>query len=223
MIILQHPGLPDYATTLAAMQRFTGQRRPDTPDELWFLEHAPVYTLGLSRRREHVLDPGGIAVVESDRGGQVTYHAPGQLIAYVLMDLRRAGMSIKSLVSRLEQSVIDFLGGLDIEGRRRKGAPGVYVDGRKIAALGLRVRRGCTYHGLALNVDLDLSPFAGINPCGYAGLEVTRLADLGIDWPVQRVTEALRPALLRNLDVEEAGSARPQRAASRSGLQEGMR
>lgn len=172
------------------MRAFTDARDGDTPDELWLVEHPPVFTLGQAGRPEHLLDPGDIPVIRTDRGGQVTYHGPGQPIAYVLFDLRRAGVGVRDLVHRLEGAVIDLLGGHGVAARARPDAPGVYVDGAKVAALGLRVRYGCSYHGIALNLALDLAPFRRINPCGYAGLAVTRLADLlppgvgldGVDW-----------------------------------------
>ncbi|MGQ9659567.1 MAG: lipoyl(octanoyl) transferase LipB [Thermochromatium sp.] len=170
-------GLQDYATTWAAMCAFTATRVAETPDELWLLEHPPVFTLGQAGRPEHLLAPGDIPVIHTDRGGQVTYHGPGQLVAYVLFDLRRAKLGIRQLVARLEQAVIDLLGEHGVVAERRPTAPGVYVAGAKIASLGLRVRNGCSYHGLALNVDLDLEPFGRINPCGYSGLAVTRLID----------------------------------------------
>lgn len=169
-------GRQPYEPVWRAMQRFTDARGPDTDDELWLVEHEPVFTLGQAGRLEHVLAPGTIPVVPVDRGGQVTYHGPGQIVAYPLVDLRRARLGVRELVDRLEQAVIDVLAGLGIAGARREGAPGVYVDGAKIMALGLRVRRGCSFHGLALNVAMDLSPFARINPCGYAGLAVTEVA-----------------------------------------------
>lgn len=175
-------GLCEYEPTVARMQAFTDDRDDATPDELWLLEHPPVYTLGRAARPAHVLDPGPVPVVPTDRGGQVTYHGPGQLIAYPLIDLTRLGMGIRPFVNLLEQSIIDLLAGYAIEAGRREGAPGVYVDGRKIAALGLRVRRGRSYHGLSLNVAMDLAPFAGIDPCGLPGLAVTQLSELaGID------------------------------------------
>ncbi|MBV5311268.1 lipoyl(octanoyl) transferase LipB [Chromatium okenii] len=171
-------GLQDYATTLAAMREWTAARQPDTTDQIWLLEHFPVLTLGQAGRPEHILVPSTIPIIQSDRGGQVTYHAPGQLVAYVLLDLQRRGIGIKRLVELLEQSVIDLLALKGVIAERRISAPGVYVANAKIAALGLRVRRGCTYHGLALNVAMNLAPFAQINPCGYAGLRITQLADL---------------------------------------------
>jgi lipoyl(octanoyl) transferase len=162
------------------MRAFTDARGPDTADELWTLEHPPVYTLGQAGRPAHVLDPGPVPVVRSDRGGQVTYHGPGQVVGYVLYDLRRGGIGIRTLVQRLEQAVLALLAELGTAGELRDGAPGVYVAGRKIASLGLRVRHGCSYHGVSLNADLDLAPFRRIDPCGYPGLEVTRTADLGV-------------------------------------------
>jgi lipoyl(octanoyl) transferase len=170
-------GLQDYPATWAAMRAFTDARETSTPDELWLLEHPPVFTLGQAGRLEHLLAPGTIPVIQTDRGGQVTYHGPGQLVAYLLLDLRRAGIGVKRLVERLEQSVIDLLAEYGVAAERRTDAPGVYVAGAKIASLGLRVRNGCSYHGLALNVDMDLEPFSRINPCGYAGLAVTQLVD----------------------------------------------
>jgi lipoyl(octanoyl) transferase len=173
-------GRAEYEPVWRAMQAFTKARGDATPDELWFVEHPAVFTLGLAAKPEHVLDAGAIPVLRIDRGGQVTYHGPGQLVAYVLVDLKRAGYGVKELVRRLEQSVIDLLAGYRLEGARRSGMPGVYVAGAKIAAVGLRVSRGCTYHGISLNVDADLAAFSRINPCGYPGLAATRLADLGV-------------------------------------------
>jgi lipoyl(octanoyl) transferase len=178
-LLVRRLGLCDYEPTWRAMQSFTDRRTADTADELWLLEHPHVYTLGQAGRREHVLNPGSIPVIETDRGGQVTYHGPGQLIAYVLLDLHRAGFGVKRLVQLLEQSVIELLAGYGIESSTRPGAPGVYLEGAKIAALGLRVRRGCSFHGLSLNVDMDLEPFSRINPCGYPGLAVTQIAQRG--------------------------------------------
>lgn len=178
--ITRHLGRADYEPTWRAMREFTDRRTPDTPDELWLVEHPPVFTLGQAGRHEHVLADIGIPVIAIDRGGQVTYHGPGQVLAYVLLDLKRRGYGVKELVRRLEQAVIDLLAAQGVTGERLAGAPGVYVAGAKVAALGLRIRNGCSYHGLALNVDLDLAPFRAINPCGYEGLAVTRLRDLGI-------------------------------------------
>jgi len=170
-------GLREFEPVWRAMQSFTDRRGPDTPDELWLVEHLPVYTLGQAGRSEHVLNPGDIPLIRTDRGGQVTYHGPGQLVAYLLLDLHRARLGVKRLVQLLEQSVVDLLASYGIASSTRPGAPGVYAEGAKIAALGLRVRRGCSFHGLALNVDMDLEPFSRIDPCGYRGLEVTQIRD----------------------------------------------
>ncbi len=177
--MVRHLGRRDYGPVWQAMQRFTAQREATTPDELWLLEHPPVYTLGLGGREEHLLAPGAIPVLRCDRGGQVTYHGPGQLVAYLLLDLRRRALGIRQLVHDTEAALMRLLAAYGIEGRRRQGAPGVYVGEAKLAALGFRVRRGCCYHGLSLNIAMDLEPFRRINPCGYAGLDVTQLADLG--------------------------------------------
>ena len=177
-VIVRELGLQPYDRIWRDMQLFTDSRTAATADELWLLQHPPVYTLGKNGKPEHVLDPGDIPVVKSDRGGQVTYHGPGQIIVYLLLDLQRMKTGVRELVTRIENSVIGLLGEYGIRAHARKEAPGVYVDGRKIAALGLRVRKGCSFHGLALNVDMDLEPFSRINPCGYQGLEVTQLADL---------------------------------------------
>lgn len=178
------------------MQDFTARRAADTPDEIWLLEHPPVYTLGQAGRAEHLIAATDIPLVPIDRGGQITYHGPGQLVAYVLVDLRRRGYGIRELVSRMEQAVIDLLATHGVAAARLAGAPGVYVDGAKIAALGLRVRHGCTYHGLAFNVDMDLAPFAAINPCGYPGMAVTQCRDLGVELSVPQAEQALAQALL---------------------------
>jgi lipoyl(octanoyl) transferase len=192
-------GLVEYEPTWRDMQRFTESRDASTPDEIWFLEHPPVFTLGLNGRREHVLAPGEIPVVPVDRGGQVTYHGPGQLVVYPLLDLKRARLAIRDLVSCLEDSVIELCAGLGIEAAARRDAPGVYVAGCKLASIGLRVRRGCTYHGLALNVRNDLEPFTRINPCGYAGLEVVRLGDLAGMTDLAVVAAQLEAILVRRL------------------------
>ena len=173
------------------MQAFTDGRNPDTPDEIWLVEHPPVFTLGQAGRPEHILDAGGIPVIQTDRGGQVTYHGPGQVVAYVLVDLRRAGLGIRRLVTLIEESVISLLAGYGITGRARPDAPGVYVGTSKVASLGLRVRRGCSFHGVSLNVAMDLSPFSRINPCGFPGLRVTQLAILGAATDLDRVGSAL--------------------------------
>ncbi len=201
LIVRRLPGLSDYGATWAAMRAFTAARDADTLDELWLLEHPPVFTLGQAGRPEHLLDPGPIPVVRTDRGGQVTYHGPGQLVAYLLYDLHRAGIGVRRLVGLLEQSVIDLLAARGIGALARADAPGVYVDGAKIASVGLRVSRGCSTHGIALNVDLDLEPFLRINPCGYPGLAVTRLADLcpGPAPALEDIAEALSDALAARL------------------------
>lgn len=196
-LIARHLGLAEYLPTWRAMQDFTATRGPETPDELWLLQHPPVYTLGLAGRPEHLLRPSDIPLVKTDRGGQITYHGPGQVVAYLLLDLRRRGIGVKELVQRLEQAVIDLLGEHGVVAERRDKAPGVYVGGAKIAALGLRVRNGCCYHGLALNVDMDLSPFRAINPCGYEGLEVTRTRDLGLAAGPKALAAELARALER--------------------------
>ncbi|MDB6162782.1 MAG: lipB [Xanthomonadaceae bacterium] len=183
------------------MQRFTDARNDDTPDELWMVEHEPVFTLGQAGKPEHVLRAGDIPVVHVDRGGQVTYHGPGQLVAYPLLDLRRLKLGVRDYVHRIEQAVIDTLGEWNIAARRRDGAPGVYVDARKIAALGIRVRRGCSFHGLAFNVAMDLEPFARINPCGYAGLQVTSMLESSGDSAVSRV-DVVKPRLIDHLAAQ---------------------
>jgi len=185
-----------YEPTWRAMQAFTAQRTPETPDELWLLEHPPVFTQGQAGKPEHLIAVTGIPVIPIDRGGQITYHGPGQGVVYVLVDLRRRGYGIRELVARMEQAVIDLLAAQGVTAKRLTGAPGVYVDGAKIAALGLRVKHGCTYHGLALNVDMDLSPFAAINPCGYAGMRVTQCRDLGVVGSSQELGRVLIQNLL---------------------------
>lgn len=193
--ILRTPGRVDYEPTWRAMQDFTAGRGPDTPDEIWLLEHPPVFTLGMAGKREHLLADIGIPVVPIDRGGQVTYHGPGQIVVYLLLDLRRRGYGVRELVRRIEQAVIDVLAAYGVACVRLAGAPGVYVGGAKIAALGLRVKAGCTYHGLALNVDMDLAPYRAINPCGYAGMAVTQLKDFVPDVRQEEVTAALARVL----------------------------
>lgn len=193
--IVRHLGRVGYEPTWRAMQDFTARRTPDTADELWLLEHPPVYTQGQAGKPEHLIAATEIPVVQIDRGGQITYHGPGQVVAYVLVDLRRRGYGIRELVSRMEQAVIDLLAAHGVAAARRSGAPGVYVDGAKIAALGLRVKHGCTYHGLAFNVDMDLAPFAAINPCGYPGMAVTDCRALGLGLTVADAEQALTRAL----------------------------
>jgi lipoyl(octanoyl) transferase len=195
-------GLQAYEPMWRAMQAFTDARTPETPDELWVVEHEPVFTLGQAGKWEHVLAPGDIPVITVDRGGQVTYHGPGQLVVYPLIDLRRAGIGVRQFVQRIEQAIIDTLAEWNIVAARKEGAPGVYVNGAKIAALGLRVRRGCTFHGLAFNIDMDLSPFQRINPCGFQGLEVVQLADLGGPSRLAEVEAVLVAALASQLGLE---------------------
>ena len=198
-LIIRQFDLCDYQKTCRLMTGFTDQRNVDTPDELWCLEHPPVFTLGLAGKQEHVLQTGNIPVIKTDRGGQVTYHGPGQLVIYLLLDLRRKGITVKKYVYQLEQSLIDMCHDIDISAERKSGAPGVYVAGKKIAALGIRVRRGCSYHGLALNVDMDLAPYLQINPCGYPGLQVTQLSDLGCRMNINETFDCLLPYLMHNL------------------------
>lgn len=195
--VVRHFGRVEYEPTWRAMQAFTAARGADTPDELWLLEHPPVYTQGQAGKPEHLIAATDIPVVPIDRGGQITYHGPGQVVAYVLVDLRRRGYGIRELVNRMEQAVIDLLAAQGVKADRLAGAPGVYVAGAKIAALGLRVKHGCTYHGLAFNVDMDLAPFAAINPCGYPGMTVTRCRDLGLKWAMAEAERALTDALQR--------------------------
>lgn len=198
-------GRQPYEPVWRAMQALTDGRDADSPDQIWRVEHDPVFTLGQAGRWEHVLAPGEIPVLPVDRGGQVTYHGPGQLVVYPLLDLRRLGFGVRELVERIEQSVIDTLACWSIQGQRKPGAPGVYVTGAKIMAMGLRVRRGCTFHGLAFNVNMDLEPFARINPCGYQGLAVTQVRDLGGPDTVEAVADALLPALCNALGLAPEG------------------
>jgi len=197
--IIRHLGQVDYRSTWERMQQFTAARTGETADELWFLEHPPVFTLGMAGRREHLLAPGDIPVVMTDRGGQVTYHGPGQLVVYTLIDLRRAGLGVRDLVTALEQSVIQYAATLGVTASARREAPGVYVAGRKLASVGIRIRRGCSYHGLALNVNMDLEPFQRINPCGYAGLAMVQLSDIAAVPDVGAAASGLQPQLRRAL------------------------
>jgi len=203
--ILRALGRTEYEPTWRAMQAFTSARTPDTPDEIWLTEHSPVYTLGLAGRREHLLRDNGIPAVKVDRGGQITYHGPGQLVVYLLCDLRRAGIGVRAMVRSIEAAVVEWLDSLGISAYGKPSAPGVYVLASgveaKIAALGLRVRNGCTYHGLAVNVAMDLSPFADIDPCGYPGLAVTQLADLGVSSTVSEAGTGLAPILAARLST----------------------
>ena len=199
-------GRQPYGPVWRAMQALTDARGPDTEDELWLVEHDPVFTLGQAGKPEHVLAPGDIPVLQVDRGGQVTYHGPGQIVAYPLVDLRRLGIGVRELVCRIEGAVIDTLAHYGIHGERREGAPGIYVAGRKVMALGLRVRRGCSFHGLAFNIAMDLEPFRRINPCGFQGLEVTSMVELGGPGDPAAVKPVLVEALSRRLGLR----ARPE-------------
>ena len=198
-------GLADYEPTWQAMQRFTDERKlkPDTQDEVWLVQHPPVFTQGQAGKAEHLLLPGDIPVVKSDRGGQVTYHGPGQLVAYLLLDVRRLGFGVRELVSRMEICLIDLLASYGVNAAAKADAPGVYVEGDKVASLGLRIRNGCSFHGLALNVDMDLEPFRRINPCGYAGLAMTQLRDHAGPIEFAEVGARLRTQLVKHLDYAE--------------------
>ena len=203
-VLIRDLGFRPLPDVWSDMQTFTSERTEDTPDEIWFVEHPAVYTLGMRGDRRHVLASGAIPVVQIDRGGQVTYHGPGQLVVYVLLDLRRLGFNPRTLVQALESAVIDTVAGYGVAAVARRDAPGIYVDGRKLGAIGLRVRRHCSYHGLAVNVAMDLKPFSGINPCGYEGLEVTDLRTLcGVD-ELARFGADLRPHLLTRLKSSRA-------------------
>lgn len=202
VIVVRKLGLQDYEPLWRGMQQFTEQRSPRTPDEIWYTEHSPVFTLGLNASREHLIAPGDIPVIQVDRGGQVTYHGPGQLMIYPLVDLKRAKLGVRDLVTALEKSVIDFAAECRIEATCRKDAPGVYVDGRKVASVGLRVRRGASYHGMAVNIDPDLVPFSRINPCGFSDLEVTSFAALGVAMPADEIRERIQVHLLKYLRMD---------------------
>ena len=197
--VIRRLGLAAYEPTWRAMQKFTDERQDETVDEIWFVEHPPVFTLGLNASREHLLAPGDIPVVQIDRGGQVTYHGPGQLMIYPLLNLRRLKLGVRDLVVALENAVIGYAAEVGIAAVGSRQAPGVYVDGAKLASVGLRIRRGASYHGMALNVSLDPKPFERINVCGYKDLRVTRLADHGVTADVDSVAQALTPHLLRHL------------------------
>ena len=201
-LVIREFGLQPYEPVWHAMQEFTNMRDKSTPDEIWFTEHEKVFTLGLNTAPEHLLDTGDIPVVQIDRGGQVTYHGPGQLMIYPLVDLRRAGLGVRDLVTALEQSVVDLAAEYDIDAASRRDAPGVYVEGVKLASVGLRIRRGCSFHGMALNVDTDLEPFSRINPCGFKGLEVTSFARLGAESNLNAVRDRLLPHLAAHLKMD---------------------
>ena len=204
VLIIRQLGRQPYQPVWDAMERFTAERGENGTDELWLLEHEPVYTLGQAGKPEHVLMPGDIPVIRCNRGGQVTYHGPGQLVAYPLIDIRRLGIGVRELVNRIEQSIIDTLAHWRISAERRSGAPGVYVGEAKIAALGLRVRHGCSFHGLAFNVNMDLTPFYGINPCGYTGLQVTQLVELAGETALPEVAAELVSQLSGQLGLQPA-------------------
>ena len=197
--LVKHPGLVDYEPIWRAMQVFTAARMEDTPDEIWLLQHPPVFTLGQAGKPEHLLRDIDIPMLKIDRGGQITYHGPGQIVAYLLIDLRRQTYKVKEMVRRIEQAVIALLADDGIHGERLSGAPGVYVNGAKIAALGLRIKNGCSYHGVSLNVDMDLAPYAAINPCGLEDMAVTQLRDLGGEYDLQIVAEKLLVHLQQQL------------------------
>lgn len=206
-IIIRNLGQRDFESAWREMQNFTDQRHTQTPDEIWLLEHPPVFTLGLNGRREHLLAPDDIPVIACDRGGQVTYHGPGQLVVYLLLDLKRRGLGVKTLVNKMEQAIIDLLREYGVQAQRRKDAPGVYVAEAKIAALGLRVRRGCCYHGLSLNVDMNLEPFRRINPCGYQGLEVIQLSELQPSANLTQLDQRMIAHLCEQLSTRNTNTA----------------
>jgi len=201
---IKHSGMVDYISTWQEMKDFTLARTKNTFDEIWLLQHLPVYTLGVAGKRKHLLKNNGISVVRTDRGGQITYHGPGQIVAYLLLDIRRLRLGVRELVRQMEGAVIDLLEEYSIDTKVRKDAPGVYVENAKIAALGLKIKNGCCYHGIALNVDMDLAPFSAINPCGYSGLEITQTSDLGIndglDILSNKLSEKLKARIFKEKD-----------------------
>lgn len=203
-IIIRDLDRQDYVPLWHAMQRFTDARSETTSDEIWFTEHPPVFTMGLNASEEHLLAPGDIPVVQIDRGGQVTFHGPGQLMIYPLLDLKRRNLGVRTLVTALEQSVVDLAAEFDVPAASRADAPGVYVEGDKLASVGLRIRRGCSFHGMALNIDVDLEPFSRINPCGYAELKMTDLTRLGTDLDLATTWPRLLPHFLHHLRIDEA-------------------
>jgi lipoyl(octanoyl) transferase len=202
-MIVRSLGRQEYEPLWRKMQQFTDERDADTVDEIWYTEHPPVFTLGMNASRDHLIAPGDIPVVQVDRGGQVTYHGPGQLMIYPLIDLKRAKLGVRDLVTALEQCVVDFVAEFDVAAASRKDAPGVYVDGRKIASVGLRVRRGASYHGMALNIDVDLEPFSRINPCGFSDLEVIDLKTLGLDPDRDKIQAGVQRYLLSHLAMDD--------------------
>ncbi|RUO79652.1 lipoyl(octanoyl) transferase LipB [Pseudidiomarina taiwanensis] len=203
-LVVRNLGRQPYEPIWHAMQQFTDNRDGQTADEIWLLEHDPVFTQGQAGKEEHLLAPGDIPVVKVDRGGQVTYHGPGQLVVYFLLDIRRRKMGVRQLVSHIEQSIVALMADYGVEAAPRADAPGVYVDGAKLCSLGLRIRNGCSFHGLALNVNMDLAPFLRINPCGYAGMQMVQSSDLGGPQTVQDAAEKLTDCILAELDYEQA-------------------
>jgi len=203
-VLVRHLGITDFAATCLAMQNFTAERQSDTPDELWLTEHYPVYSLGLNRKNVRLPIRDDIALVHTDRGGKITYHGPGQVIIYVMLDLKRNHLNIRKLVSMLENTVITLLADYGTSASAKTDAPGVYVQGAKIASLGLRIKNNCCYHGLSLNVNMDLSPFDAIDPCGYVGLKVTQMSDLGINTNIQTIGEKLLERLIDKLTLNLA-------------------
>ena len=197
-------GYSDYNQTWLAMKNFTHQRNDDTRDEIWITEHPPVFTQGHNGKPEHLIDTGDIPVIQIDRGGQVTYHGPGQLVVYCLLNLPRLGIGVRALVTHIEHAIISFLGSYDIVAAARADAPGVYVGNAKIAALGLRIRKGCCYHGLSLNIDMDLSPFTRINPCGFENLAVTQLSDFNIELSLEAAGFQLADLLIENFNLKKS-------------------
>lgn len=198
-LVVKNLGEKPYAETWQAMKSFTDSRDECAADEFWYVQHPPVYTLGQAGKVEHLLTPGDIPIVHSDRGGQVTYHGPGQLVCYLLLDIRRLQLGVRDLVTAIEQSIVQLINSYGVVAEAKPEAPGVYVDGRKLAALGLRIRKGCSYHGLSLNVDMDLGPFSNINPCGIEGLEVVDMKRLGIDRPMAKIMEELTDILVQQI------------------------
>jgi lipoyl(octanoyl) transferase len=203
-LVVKNLGEKPYVKTWQTMKSFTDSRDECAADEIWFVQHPPVYTLGQAGKVEHLLTPGDIPVVHSDRGGQVTYHGPGQLVCYLLLDVRRLQLGVRGLVTAIEKSIVHLINSYGVAAESKPEAPGVYVDGKKLAALGLRIRKGCSYHGLSLNVDMDLGPFLNINPCGFKGLEVVDMKGLGIDRPMTEIMEELTDILIRQIGYDVA-------------------
>ena len=203
-LVVKNLGEKPYVKIWQTMKSFTDRRDEGVTDEIWFVQHPPVYTLGQAGKVEHLLKPSDIPVVQTDRGGQVTYHGPGQLVCYLLLDVRRLGFGVRGLVTAIEQSIIQLINSYGVTAESKPGAPGVYVDGKKLAALGLRIRKGCSYHGLSLNVDMDLGPFSNINPCGFKGLEVVDMKGLGIDRSMTEIVKELTDILIRQMGYDDA-------------------